>query len=206
MSAPRPSPEVVRGVTVAYRARFDECAPDGVVRSSALLRYAQSTQGRGLQHVRIAARPGHDVVFGGETLGAEVERRKSDLRVVDLDGVVAMQVVDQRRLERGKEVEVGETRHTTPLCSTFAVRRRAQVPQRHRRGARRGRCHSPAPERTSPTPRAARPDQTPRRDAHDADRRRARQWRTRPRGQSRSRGDLGNDVDPRHGPTTVMRV
>lgn len=37
----RPDPAVVRGVTVAYRARFDECGPDGVVRSSALLRYAQ---------------------------------------------------------------------------------------------------------------------------------------------------------------------
>ncbi len=41
MSAPRPDPEVVRGVTVPYRVRFDECAPDGVARSSALLRYAQ---------------------------------------------------------------------------------------------------------------------------------------------------------------------
>ena len=40
MSA-RPDPEVVRGVTVPYRVRFDECAPDGLVRSSALLRYAQ---------------------------------------------------------------------------------------------------------------------------------------------------------------------
>jgi acyl-CoA thioesterase FadM len=37
----RPDPEVVRGVTVPYRVRFDECGPDGVVRSSALLRYAQ---------------------------------------------------------------------------------------------------------------------------------------------------------------------
>ena len=41
MTSPRPDPEVVRGVTVGYRVRFDECAPDGVVRSSALLRYAQ---------------------------------------------------------------------------------------------------------------------------------------------------------------------
>ncbi|HYO44508.1 MAG TPA: acyl-ACP thioesterase domain-containing protein [Candidatus Limnocylindrales bacterium] len=41
MSVPRPDPEVVRGVSVAYRVRFDECAPDGLVRSSALLRYAQ---------------------------------------------------------------------------------------------------------------------------------------------------------------------
>ena len=38
---PRPDPEVVRGVTVDYRVRFDECGPDGIVRSSALLRYAQ---------------------------------------------------------------------------------------------------------------------------------------------------------------------
>ncbi len=38
---PGPDPDVVRGVTVGYRVRFDECAPDGVVRSSALLRYAQ---------------------------------------------------------------------------------------------------------------------------------------------------------------------
>jgi acyl-ACP thioesterase len=30
-----------RSVTVAYRARFDECGPDGAVRSSAFLRYAQ---------------------------------------------------------------------------------------------------------------------------------------------------------------------
>jgi len=41
VSVPHPPPDVVRGVTVAYRVRFDECAPDGVVRSSALLRYAQ---------------------------------------------------------------------------------------------------------------------------------------------------------------------
>lgn len=38
---PRPDPEVVRGVAVDYRVRFDECGPDGIVRSSALLRYAQ---------------------------------------------------------------------------------------------------------------------------------------------------------------------
>jgi acyl-ACP thioesterase len=30
-----------RAITVPYRARFDECGPDGLVRSSALLRYAQ---------------------------------------------------------------------------------------------------------------------------------------------------------------------
>jgi acyl-CoA thioester hydrolase len=36
-----PDPAVVRGVTVPYRARFDECGPDGLVRTSALLRYAQ---------------------------------------------------------------------------------------------------------------------------------------------------------------------
>lgn len=30
-----------RGMTVPYRARFDECGPDGLVRSSTLLRYAQ---------------------------------------------------------------------------------------------------------------------------------------------------------------------
>ena len=29
------------GITVPYRIRFDECGPDGVVRTSALLRYAQ---------------------------------------------------------------------------------------------------------------------------------------------------------------------
>jgi acyl-CoA thioesterase FadM len=40
-SAGRPDPEVARGITVPYRARFDECGPDGLVRSSALLRYAQ---------------------------------------------------------------------------------------------------------------------------------------------------------------------
>ncbi len=37
----RPDPEVVRGVTIPYRVRFDECGPDGLARSSALLRYAQ---------------------------------------------------------------------------------------------------------------------------------------------------------------------
>ncbi len=41
VDAPRPDPEVVRGVSVEYRVRFDECGPDGIVRSSALLRYAQ---------------------------------------------------------------------------------------------------------------------------------------------------------------------
>jgi acyl-ACP thioesterase len=30
-----------RGITIPYRARFDECGPDGLVRSSTLLRYAQ---------------------------------------------------------------------------------------------------------------------------------------------------------------------
>jgi acyl-CoA thioesterase FadM len=34
-------PEIVAGVTVPYRIRFDECGADGVVRTSALLRYAQ---------------------------------------------------------------------------------------------------------------------------------------------------------------------
>jgi len=34
-------PDVVNGITVPYRARFDECGPDGLVRSSTLLRYAQ---------------------------------------------------------------------------------------------------------------------------------------------------------------------
>jgi acyl-CoA thioesterase FadM len=32
---------LVAGITVPYRVRFDECGPDGVVRTSALLRYAQ---------------------------------------------------------------------------------------------------------------------------------------------------------------------
>jgi acyl-CoA thioesterase FadM len=35
------APGIRNGVTVRYRARFDECAPDGIVRSSTLLRYAQ---------------------------------------------------------------------------------------------------------------------------------------------------------------------
>jgi acyl-CoA thioesterase FadM len=34
-------PELVAGVTVPYRVRFDECGADGIVRTSALLRYAQ---------------------------------------------------------------------------------------------------------------------------------------------------------------------
>jgi acyl-CoA thioesterase FadM len=38
---PDATPAVVAGVTVPYRTRFDECGPDGVVRTSALLRYAQ---------------------------------------------------------------------------------------------------------------------------------------------------------------------
>ena len=33
--------ELRRGTTVAYRVRFDECGPDGNVRTSSLLRYAQ---------------------------------------------------------------------------------------------------------------------------------------------------------------------
>ncbi|MEO5965439.1 MAG: acyl-ACP thioesterase domain-containing protein [Candidatus Limnocylindrales bacterium] len=32
---------IVAGVTIPYRIRFDECGPDGIVRTSALLRYAQ---------------------------------------------------------------------------------------------------------------------------------------------------------------------
>jgi acyl-CoA thioesterase FadM len=34
-------PELVAGVTVPYRVRFDECGADGLARTSALLRYAQ---------------------------------------------------------------------------------------------------------------------------------------------------------------------
>ena len=34
-------PELVAGVTVPYRVRFDECGVDGIVRTSTLLRYAQ---------------------------------------------------------------------------------------------------------------------------------------------------------------------
>ena len=32
---------VAKGISVPYRARFDECGANGLVRSSALLRYAQ---------------------------------------------------------------------------------------------------------------------------------------------------------------------
>ncbi len=39
MSASDPGP--ADGVTVPYRIRFDECGPDGIARTSALLRYAQ---------------------------------------------------------------------------------------------------------------------------------------------------------------------
>ena len=34
-------PRSVDGITVSYRVRFDECGPDGVARTSVLLRYAQ---------------------------------------------------------------------------------------------------------------------------------------------------------------------
>jgi acyl-CoA thioesterase FadM len=34
-------PDLRRGTTVPYRVRFDECGPDGLVRTSSLLRYAQ---------------------------------------------------------------------------------------------------------------------------------------------------------------------
>ncbi|OGO55190.1 MAG: hypothetical protein A2V85_07890 [Chloroflexi bacterium RBG_16_72_14] len=36
-----PDPESLASVTVPYRVRFDECGPDGLVRTSAWLRYAQ---------------------------------------------------------------------------------------------------------------------------------------------------------------------
>jgi acyl-CoA thioester hydrolase len=36
-----PDDALRRGTTVAYRIRFDECGPDGLVRTSSLLRYAQ---------------------------------------------------------------------------------------------------------------------------------------------------------------------
>ena len=39
MTAPELS--LAEGLTVAYRARFDECGPDGLARTSVLLRYAQ---------------------------------------------------------------------------------------------------------------------------------------------------------------------
>ncbi len=35
------SAEIVAEITLPYRVRFDECGPDGIVRTSALLRYAQ---------------------------------------------------------------------------------------------------------------------------------------------------------------------
>jgi acyl-CoA thioesterase FadM len=36
-----PDPDIAKGITLPYRARFDECGIDGLVRSSTLLRYAQ---------------------------------------------------------------------------------------------------------------------------------------------------------------------
>jgi acyl-CoA thioesterase FadM len=36
-----PAPELVAGVSMPYRARFDECTPAGTLRTSAFLRYAQ---------------------------------------------------------------------------------------------------------------------------------------------------------------------
>lgn len=41
MNDPRPHVASGNGVTVPYRIRFDECGPDGLVRTSALLRYTQ---------------------------------------------------------------------------------------------------------------------------------------------------------------------
>jgi len=41
VSTPPPDPAIVSGITVPYRPRFDECRPDGRVRTSALLRYMQ---------------------------------------------------------------------------------------------------------------------------------------------------------------------
>lgn len=41
MTFGQPSPELVAGITVPYRIRFDECGADGRVRTSSLLRYAQ---------------------------------------------------------------------------------------------------------------------------------------------------------------------
>lgn len=38
---PERDPELVAGITVAYRIRFDDCGADGRVRTSSLLRYAQ---------------------------------------------------------------------------------------------------------------------------------------------------------------------
>ncbi len=38
---PQPSGGPVAEITVPYRVRFDECGPDGIVRTSTLLRYAQ---------------------------------------------------------------------------------------------------------------------------------------------------------------------
>ena len=41
MTAPTPEPAAVESASVPYRARFDECGPDGLVRPSAILRWAQ---------------------------------------------------------------------------------------------------------------------------------------------------------------------
>jgi acyl-ACP thioesterase len=41
MSRVPPDPAIAGGITVPYRPRFDECRPDGRVRTSALLRYMQ---------------------------------------------------------------------------------------------------------------------------------------------------------------------
>ncbi len=38
---PAATPAPVAGMTISYRIRFDECGPDGIVRASTLLRYAQ---------------------------------------------------------------------------------------------------------------------------------------------------------------------
>jgi acyl-CoA thioesterase FadM len=41
--SPDAGEQLVGGITIPYRVRFDECGPDGRVRSAALLRYAQDT-------------------------------------------------------------------------------------------------------------------------------------------------------------------
>ncbi len=41
MSATAPGSQLAQGISVPYRIRFDECRPDGRVRTSALVRYAQ---------------------------------------------------------------------------------------------------------------------------------------------------------------------
>ena len=109
-----PIREVVRGVTVPYRVRFDECGPDGVVRTSALLRYAQDVAWIHSERMGFD----RDVVRGAGSRLGRARRRARDPRAAPAGQVVELSTaVIGFRTGLGAAPDGGPPRRTGRSCS-----------------------------------------------------------------------------------------